>query len=272
MYELHKEKYLGTTKNCFKTEQGISVVETEYHQKVFEGWHSHHNAHITLFLKGGTTEKRKNHTETLRSGSLLFYHSDELHLNLDTLFPSRNINIEIEETLLTKLDLSEAAIERSIENKSHVKFLILKIFRETMNPDAFSEDTIGMLFSQLSGSSAHTEKLAKSPLWVKTLRELLQVKEFENSDACKPNSTVDDFRVWMNDKKYADESPPKLFKNENHQVSFTENEICKQVLLLGRYSKLLIRKGLGDFPELANEEYLFVSIKRRTFFNENSID
>lgn len=87
---------------------------------------------------------------------------------------------------------------------------------------------------------------------------LQQVKEFENSDACKPNSTVEDFRVWMNDKKYSAESPTKLFKNENHQVSFTENEICKQILLLGRYSKLLIRKGLGDFPELANEEFTYI--------------
>ena len=54
---------------------------------------------------------------------------------------------------------------------------------------------------------------------------LLEVKDFENSDAYKPNCNVEDFRVWMNDKKYAEESPTKLFKNENHQVSFTENEI-----------------------------------------------
>ena len=87
---------------------------------------------------------------------------------------------------------------------------------------------------------------------------LHQVKEFENSEAYRPNSNVEDFRVWMNDKKYADESPTKLFKNENHQVSFTENEICKQVLLLGRYSKLLIRKGLADFPDLANEEFTYI--------------
>lgn len=87
---------------------------------------------------------------------------------------------------------------------------------------------------------------------------LHQVKEFEYSDSCKSNSTVDDFRVWMNDRKYADESPTKLFKNENHQVSFTENEICKQILLLGRYSKLLVRKGLAEFPELANEEFTYL--------------
>lgn len=87
---------------------------------------------------------------------------------------------------------------------------------------------------------------------------LLEVKEFENSSACKPNCSVEDFRMWLNDKKYTEESPTKLFKNENHKVSFTENEICKQVLLLGRYSKLLIRKGLGEFPELANEEFTYL--------------
>lgn len=85
-----------------------------------------------------------------------------------------------------------------------------------------------------------------------------EIKEFENSDAYKTNSGVDDFRIWMNDKKYANESPTKLFKNENHNVSFTENEICKQILLLSRYSKLLIRKGLSEFPNLANEEFTYL--------------
>ena len=87
---------------------------------------------------------------------------------------------------------------------------------------------------------------------------LHQVKEFENSAAYKPHSTVEDLRIWMNDKKYREESPTKLLKNEQHKVSFTENEICKQVLLLGRYSKQLIRKGLNDFPELANEEFTYL--------------
>ncbi|WP_294249849.1 MarR family winged helix-turn-helix transcriptional regulator [uncultured Chryseobacterium sp.] len=87
---------------------------------------------------------------------------------------------------------------------------------------------------------------------------LLQVKEFETSEGYKPHAGVEDFRLWMNDKKYREESPTKLFTNEGHQVSFTENEICKQVLLLGRYSKQMIRKGLGEFPELANEEFTYL--------------
>lgn len=173
MYELEKEKYLGNAKNIFNNTQGIAVVETEYKSKVYEGWHSHNNAHITLFLKGGTTEKRKNFSETVGPGSLLFYHSDELHLNQDTLFPSKNINIEIEENLLKELQISEAIIEKSIQNTALTKFLILKIFKESQVADAFSGDTINMLFAQLSNSNTHLERFDKSPFWVKSLNELL---------------------------------------------------------------------------------------------------
>ncbi|MCJ8154535.1 helix-turn-helix transcriptional regulator [Chryseobacterium sp. SSA4.19] len=173
MYELQKETYLGNSKNSFTTEHGISVVETEYRQKVYEGWHSHHNAHITYFLKGGTTEKRRSGSETLGAGSLLFYHSDELHLNKNTLFPSRNINIEVSAHLLQELNFSEALIEKSVHNTIYTKFLILKIFKETLTADAYSADTITMLFSQLSDCNHHSEHFHKSPLWVKNLKEFL---------------------------------------------------------------------------------------------------
>ncbi len=173
MYELEKETYLGNTKNIFNTHEGIAVVETEYQNKVYEGWHSHNNAHITLFLKGGTTEKRKNSSETIGPGSLLFYHSDELHLNQNTLFPSRNINIEIEENLLKELFIDEAAIEKSIQNSIYAKSLILKIFKESQSADNFTNDNVKMLFSQLSNSNSHLERFEKSPFWVKSLNELL---------------------------------------------------------------------------------------------------
>ena len=50
MYELEKEKYLGNTKNSFDTAQGIAVVETEYQNKVYEGWHSHNILHQVSIL------------------------------------------------------------------------------------------------------------------------------------------------------------------------------------------------------------------------------
>ncbi|MFD2942548.1 AraC family transcriptional regulator [Flavobacterium notoginsengisoli] len=191
MYELEKEKYLGSTKNIFNTNQGIAVVETEYQNKVYEGWHSHNNAHITLFLKGGTTEKRKNFNETVGAGSLLFYHSDELHLNQNTLFPSRNINIEIEENLLKELQINEATIEKSIQNSSLTKFLILKIFKETQSADVFTNDNIRMLFSQLSQANTYLERYEKSPFWVKSLHELL-------NDCWNENPNLQDLATVLN--------------------------------------------------------------------------
>ncbi|UTN05456.1 helix-turn-helix transcriptional regulator [Flavobacterium bizetiae] len=191
MFELEKEKYLGNTKNIFNNKQGIAVVETEYQQKVYEGWHSHHNAHITLFLKGGTAEKRKNSSTHVGPGSLLFYHSDELHLNQDTLFPSKNINIEIEENLLKELQISEAIIEKSIRNTTLTKFLILKIFKESMIADPFSGDTINMLFAQLSNANTHLERYEKSPFWVKSLNELL-------NDCWNENPNLQDLAQVLN--------------------------------------------------------------------------
>jgi len=173
MYELQKEEYLGNTRNCYSSSDGIAVVETEYKSKVYEGWHSHNNSHITFFLRGGTTEKRKNFSQSIGAGSLLFYHSDERHLNQDTLFPSKNINIEIEDRFLKELQLSEAIIERSIQNAMHVKFLILKIFKESLIADPFSNDTITMLFSQLTEGCDRLDRFNKSPYWVKNLHELL---------------------------------------------------------------------------------------------------
>lgn len=191
MYELEKEKYLGNTKNIFNTYEGLAVVETEYKNKVYEGWHSHNNAHITLFLNGGTTEKRKNFSETVGPGSLLFYHSNELHLNQNTLFPSRNINIEIEENFLKELEINEAVIEKSVQNVALTKFLILKIFKETQTADSFSNDTIRILFSQLSQANNYSERYEKSPFWVKSLHELL-------NDCWNQNPNLQDLAQVLN--------------------------------------------------------------------------
>jgi len=191
MYELEKEKYLGNTKNIFNNTQGITVVETEYQDKVFEGWHSHNNAHITLFLKGGTSEKRKNSNNVVGPGSLLFYHSDELHLNRNTLFPSRNINIEIENDLIKELQISESIIEKSVQNTILTKFLILKIFKECLVADTFSSDTINMLFAQLASTNIYADKFDKSPFWVKNLNELL-------NDCWNENPNLQDLAQVLN--------------------------------------------------------------------------
>lgn len=191
MYELEKEKYLGNTKRCYNNTQGISVVETEYREKVFEGWHSHENAHITLFLKGGTLEKRKNTSHAVSPGSLLFYHSDELHLNYETQFPSNNINIEIEQSILTEFEFTEAMFEKAICDNANTKLLILKMYKECFLQDNFTNDTIGILFAQLANGLDHKERLSKCPPWVKQLYELL-------NDCWNENPSLHDLSAILN--------------------------------------------------------------------------
>ena len=62
---------------------------------------------------------------------------------------------------------------------------------------------------------------------------LLEVQEYEHSKSFKNHATIEDFRIWLNEKKYTTESPTKLFKK-------------------------MIRKGLSDFPTLANEEFTYL--------------
>ena len=48
-----------------------------------------------LIIKRGNREKRKYKDTVTLPGTLLFYHQDELHRNLHTSHPSKNINLEI---------------------------------------------------------------------------------------------------------------------------------------------------------------------------------
>lgn len=87
---------------------------------------------------------------------------------------------------------------------------------------------------------------------------LEQAKNFEQSGLYKNGATVEDFRRWLNAEHYKRESPVTLMAQQPQAVYDLENEICKQFLLLSRFSRQLIRKGLADFPQLANEEFTYL--------------
>ncbi|WP_228410892.1 MarR family winged helix-turn-helix transcriptional regulator [Chryseobacterium taklimakanense] len=87
---------------------------------------------------------------------------------------------------------------------------------------------------------------------------LLEVQEFENSGRSKNDSTIEDFRNFLNDKFYKTQSPRFISESEQKKVNDLENEIAKQVILLSRFTKQMIRRGLQDFPELYNEEFTYL--------------
>ena len=87
---------------------------------------------------------------------------------------------------------------------------------------------------------------------------LLEVQEFEYSGSSKNDSTIEDFRNFLNDKHYKSQSPRFISESEQKKVNDLENEIAKQLILLSRFTKQMIRRGLQDFPELYNEEFTYL--------------
>lgn len=173
MSQLEQETYLGNIESKFSNKQGVSIIETRYTQQVSENWHSHQNAHITLFLTGGTIEKRKHKTQAVHPGSILFYHSDEIHLNTKTLFPSKNINIEFNDNFLQQHIISEDQLQACTANVDKAKLVILKIYKETIINDEFSSDSINMLLSDYATDKNFALGFSRQPQWVSSLFELL---------------------------------------------------------------------------------------------------
>ncbi|MBU4537800.1 MAG: MarR family winged helix-turn-helix transcriptional regulator [Weeksellaceae bacterium] len=85
------------------------------------------------------------------------------------------------------------------------------------------------------------------------------LKELDAFRKNHPNQTgLDDFRLYLNQKAYEKENPRNLSEKFNLDVFDLENEIAKQVIMLGRYSKQLIRKSLETHPDLVNEDFTYL--------------
>jgi AraC family transcriptional regulator len=238
MHHLEKANYLGNAKKVYTNGQGISIIETEYKQKVFEGWHSHENTHITLFLKGGTIEKRKNDNIAVSPGTVLFYHADEIHLNQNTLFPSKNINLEIDENHLKSFEISEELLKTGTADPVKTKLLLLKTYHECMVNDAFSKDSMTMLLADFASGQNYLESFSKCPNWVFVLYELL-------NDCWNENPSLQDLSKILNI------SPISISKHFPKYFGCTLGEYIRR-LKIDR-SIPLIQKSTASLTEISFE-------------------
>lgn len=71
-------------------------------------------------------------------------------------------------------------------------------------------------------------------------------------------TSLEDFRLYLNQKAYENETPRNLTDKFGLDVFDLENEIAKQVIMLGRYSKHLIKKSLEKHPDLVNEDFTYL--------------
>lgn len=171
MIELERGWYLGINRRDYNI-NGLLVRETEYLSKVYEGWHTHSNAHITFILTGGNREQRKKSEFEASPGKVIFYNSDEVHRNSNTALPSKNINLEIESNFLEGYDIKMTSIGAIIHTNPDAKFLLLKIYNEMRQSDLYSGESIQMLFLNLVTTVNHLLN-KQQPLWIKIIYEQL---------------------------------------------------------------------------------------------------
>lgn len=170
---LDRGQYLGKVVDIFFAD-GIIAGVTTYPKEAFTGqMHYHDNLHISFVLQGGSVEKRTGCTYERLPGNIMFYHAGEPHQNIQKVFPSKNINLEIEENFLKRYEITEATIYQAITRHPDGKFLMLKLYKELLANDRFSSTSISLLLLDLVGRFEKISCQRGIPLWLKKVRELL---------------------------------------------------------------------------------------------------
>jgi AraC family transcriptional regulator len=167
----HKGQYSGTitaVRDC----EGILSSITVYDQNDFnDRLHCHENTHISLVIRGGCREKKKDCYERL-PGTLTFYHAGEPHQFLQFGQSSKHLNLEIEQQFLKRYQLNEQMLSKALTKTADGKFVLLKMHRELLAADAGSDVSIRML---LLGSMTSADKCSsEKPLWIQRIHEMLR--------------------------------------------------------------------------------------------------
>jgi AraC family transcriptional regulator len=173
LLSLDKGHYLGNVVDICDAD-GIIAGVTTYPKEAFTSqMHYHDNMHISFVLQGGSIEKRIGSEYERLPGNIMFYHAGEAHQNIQKVFPSKNINLEIDIDFLKKYPIPETTINTAITQNPDGKFLMLKIYKELLVDDNFSVASINMLFLDLIGNAAQPGHKQKLPSWLKIVYELM---------------------------------------------------------------------------------------------------
>jgi len=85
-------------------------------------------------------------------------------------------------------------------------------------------------------------------------------KEHQVLNVQNDKTSLAEFAIWLNQKNYLIGQPKNSEHSEIIGRNEVETEIGKLIIYLNRYAKLLIRKGLNNFPELVNEDFTYLYI------------
>jgi AraC family transcriptional regulator len=173
LLSLKKGQYLGNITRIRYADGIIASAATADPSEMSNAaLHYHDNPIISFILEGDSIERIGHHTGQRSAGDIRFYHAGDLHQVMIKRFPSRNINFELENHFFTQYEISEDAIGLAIAKNLHAKHLILRMYKESLIDDFFTESSIQILLLGMLEDKGKSGT-RKKPNWVAALYELL---------------------------------------------------------------------------------------------------
>jgi AraC family transcriptional regulator len=174
MIALKEANYLGRVEH-FRAYKGIIASVTSYpDQSYAENLHYHDTLHMSLVLKGGNLEKRKQHTIERFPGKVTFYDPGEPHRSTHTLTGSRHVNLELRSGLIEQYDIKLNAAMLTSQKASEAQFLMLQVYKALLLADSESLLDVEAITLQLLYLSVQQNRVKTKPSWVDRVDELLQ--------------------------------------------------------------------------------------------------
>ncbi|HYE74993.1 MAG TPA: helix-turn-helix transcriptional regulator, partial [Blastocatellia bacterium] len=102
------------------------------------------------------------------------------HRNLNTLHPSKNLNIEIEDTFFSNYSLNPAIFDDLAVESAAVKLSMLRVYRECISDDVYSCTVIHSMLLDLIVSHRREKRSGEHPKWVSTVKEIIHDRWNEN--------------------------------------------------------------------------------------------
>lgn len=172
MSSLGNQAYSKNSFNTLRAEGVITGAQTFRKQTASAAMHYHENSHVNFVLQGGVLDKRRNRETERVPGELMFFQAGEPHETVIKSFPTKSINLVIEQEFLQNNLATETAISAAVERNPQAKFMMLKIYKELISEDVFSDCSIKMLLLNLIHANPQTDSTETRPGWIKIIAEL----------------------------------------------------------------------------------------------------
>jgi AraC family transcriptional regulator len=187
---LNTGEYSGAVSSLRKVE-GIIAGTTTYAENSFNTeFHYHSNPHLSFVLQGGNIENRKKKTIERTVGDIMFFHSGEIHQTLPANCQTKNMNLELECSFLEQYAITEEQVSRMVDQNMDSKFLILRMYKELIENDQFSDVSIQLLLLSTISKPVREDRYHNLG-WIKALSEVLH-------DEWTTFHNLDDLSVILN--------------------------------------------------------------------------